>query len=932
MKIFFSFFGLFYALSLFAQETPPITNFKASTYNAENQNWEIAQAENGFIYIANNKGLLEYNGAAWQLYPSPNNTIIRSVNTVKDTVYTGAFMEFGYWVRDKTGELTYTSISSQVRDQMIEDENIWNILQIEKWVIFQSYERLYFYNTVEKSVHYFTDKHNYLKIFEIDGKLYILKFNGTITTVESGKEVLLQTLPQAYDIRLIVNLFKDDNRVIALTRNKGFFIWEGNNFYKWRTPADSLLDNAIVFNGIKLSDNSYVIGTISKGIYHLSSNGNVKYNIDQSNGLNNNTVLNLFEDKTGNVWAALDNGVDCLNMQSFIREYNDNSGTLGTTYTAMVFKGKLYVGTNQGLFYKSVNGTEKLHLVEGSKGQVWSLFLYKNQLICGHTTGAFLIEGNKAIRISDTPGIWAFRVFDNDKDILLMGHYSGLGFLRKRDNQWEQSGKIKNFDISARFFELVPNDKIYVNHEYKGLYKLTLGNDLEEFTDIELLEDIPKSKGSGLTKYMGKLLYSGKNGIYTLNPTTQTFEKDTVLGKLIPKEEYVSGKLIPDAKNRLWSFNEHNLAFLEMGLVSGEVVIDHIPIPNEKRKTTVSFENIQLVNDTQYIVGKTNGYLKLDLEKYDRVNRHTIYLNGVYKYNRDSVVPMALREKPELKYKEGSVQFRYSVPNFQKYKTVYFQYKLDGLNEDWSSWAPDADVVFEKLPFGDYTFLVRSKVGNQISENTANYSFTVKRPLFLSNMAIAGYLLAFVLLMYLINRLYNRSYQKQHLKIVKENQRKLAFNTLKNERELEKIKNEKLKHEIEAKNRELAISTMNIIKRNEFLRGIKKELKNSTDLPDNNAVYKLIEKNLNSTKDWNLFREAFNNADKDFLKRAKEKHPKLTPNDLKFCAYLRLNLTSKEIAPLLNISVKSVEVRRYRLRKKLQLDRNTNLTDYILRM
>ena len=92
----------------------------------------------------------------------------------------------------------------------------------------------------------------------------------------------------------------------------------------------------------------------------------------------------------------------------------------------------------------------------------------------------------------------------------------------------------------------------------------------------------------------------------------------------------------------------------------------------------------------------------------------------------------------------------------------------------------------------------------------------------------------------------------------------------------------------------------------------------------------LIEKNLNSTKDWDFFKEAFNNADKDFLKRAKKLHPDLTHNNLKFCAYLRLNLTSKEIAPLLNISVKSVEIRRYRLRKKLNLSSKTNLTDYIL--
>ncbi|RZW55635.1 MAG: LuxR family transcriptional regulator, partial [Flavobacteriaceae bacterium] len=96
------------------------------------------------------------------------------------------------------------------------------------------------------------------------------------------------------------------------------------------------------------------------------------------------------------------------------------------------------------------------------------------------------------------------------------------------------------------------------------------------------------------------------------------------------------------------------------------------------------------------------------------------------------------------------------------------------------------------------------------------------------------------------------------------------------------------------------------------------------------SVVKIIDKNLNNTEDWKMFEQAFNNADKDFLKKIKSEHSSLTPNDLKLCAYLRLNLSSKEIAPLLNISHRSVEVKRYRLRKKMNLPHKASLTHYIL--
>ena len=85
-------------------------------------------------------------------------------------------------------------------------------------------------------------------------------------------------------------------------------------------------------------------------------------------------------------------------------------------------------------------------------------------------------------------------------------------------------------------------------------------------------------------------------------------------------------------------------------------------------------------------------------------------------------------------------------------------------------------------------------------------------------------------------------------------------------------------------------------------------------------------------EDWHLFEQHFDQVHENFLKRIKEIHPGLTPKDLKICAYLRMNLSSKEIAPLLNISVRGVEISRYRLRKKLGLERDDNLIEYLMKV
>ncbi|WP_243456830.1 helix-turn-helix transcriptional regulator [Polaribacter batillariae] len=191
------------------------------------------------------------------------------------------------------------------------------------------------------------------------------------------------------------------------------------------------------------------------------------------------------------------------------------------------------------------------------------------------------------------------------------------------------------------------------------------------------------------------------------------------------------------------------------------------------------------------------------------------------------------------------------------------------------------------------------------------------------------YVLSSLFAFYSVHIASKRYYKKQREDLLEKTKKEAELKELASTQEIIKLNNEKLRNDIDNKNKELATSTMNIIKKNEFLNTIKTELINGGEKSVAKVV-KIIDKNLNNTDDWKMFQEAFNNADKKFLKKVKEKHPTLTPNDLRLCAYLRLNLSSKEIAPLLNISPRSVEVKRYRLRKKMNLPHDSNLTNYIL--
>jgi DNA-binding CsgD family transcriptional regulator len=188
-------------------------------------------------------------------------------------------------------------------------------------------------------------------------------------------------------------------------------------------------------------------------------------------------------------------------------------------------------------------------------------------------------------------------------------------------------------------------------------------------------------------------------------------------------------------------------------------------------------------------------------------------------------------------------------------------------------------------------------------------------------------------LAYYINNAYKKYYFKQNQKLIEENNLLLEIKELENEQQLMKVRNEQLSLDVNTKNRELALSNMSLIKKDELLSLIKEDLKKSSDEASSRSlksVINTINKNISEDNAWNVFKEAFDSADKDFLKKVKQAHTSLTPNDLRLCAYLRLNLSSKEIAPLLNISVRSVEIKRYRLRKKMDLLHETGLVEYIL--
>lgn len=913
----------------YAQELPPITNYRPQVYNGGNQNWSISQSTDKYIYVANNEGLLEFNGSTWELYPSPNRTILRSVHVTDGTIYTGSYMDFGYWKRDDFGRLQYTSLGEPIYSEMVEDEQFWKIKNSGQWILFQSLNRIYIYDTIKGGTKYINTS-GIVTMFETGDGIYFQEVNSGVFKISNGISEKVDALDSLRENR-IINVFEDKDALLILTETEGFFRLSQGKLTKWRTELDTILEGENIYSAIKLKDESYAIGTISKGLLHVGFSGNVLLELNQANGLNNNTVLSLFEDFNENVWVGLDNGITLINLKSRLSIFNDDEGKIGAVYDTQEFQGKLFLGTNQGLFYKKLDSDDSFTFVTGTSGQVWDLFIHDNSLFCGHNSGTFLVENESAKMISDIPGTWNIQIIPNSKS-LLQGNYAGISVLEKNGGDWRLGYSISGFDYSSRYLEIDSNNDLWVNHEYKGVFKLKMNENFDAITEVALDSTIDKGKSSGLIKYNDKILYAFSKGVFEFDPINNGFKKDSLLSASISGDNnYVSGRMIVDRDNSLWMFSESNINLISEGQFSEQVIVNTVSIPSKLRNSIIGYENISLLDDGRYILGTTSGYLLLDTSVERQVN-NSIYLNSITTLGSNGSAERITLGKEETKFSpnQNSLKFNYTTPNYDKYHTTSYQYFLEGYNEYWSDWDENGAMTFENLPHGSYNFKARSRTGDLLSENVIDVHFVIERPWFLSNLAVMSYFIFGILFFAGINWFYKRYYRRQREALLEKSNREMELKELEAQKEIIQLRNNHLNLDIEARNRELAISTMNMIKKNETLNDIKDELSKLENVEAIDPVMRIINKNINNKEDWKFFEEAFNHADKDFFKKVKELHPQLTSNDLRLCVYLRMNLSSKEIAPLLNISPRSVEIKRYRLRKKINLEREVNLNEYFI--
>jgi ligand-binding sensor domain-containing protein len=946
---------IFASLGTYCQNTiglPYIINYTKTQYHAGAQAFDIRQDSRGILYFANNDGLLSFDGARWRVNPLPTDSRVISMGIGRDgRIYTGSQKEIGYFAPGPGGKLEYTSLTDLIPKPQDFSE-VWDVIPVDDRVFFRANRNIYEYSNGRITPYHSIDW-NFLGYS--NGILLAHDHKAGLVEFQSGQWVPLNgaagIIPGWTKVTSFVPINKDSS--LITTMKTGMFILAGGRVTPFVSADIKGISQMNISDAKVIDDSTLAIGTNLGGCYIIDRRGNTIRHLTKETGIQNNNILALFTDKEKNLWIGLDNGIDYLAYNSPIKQIFPASQDRSSGYTADVFNNALYLGTANGLYRSPLSSKDiglsraDFQLVKRSKGLVWNLSEVNGHLLMGHNEGAFEIKDTGASLIANNSGFWRFQPMSTTSPSpwVVAGCYNGINFYNYENGRFIDKNIHSHFE--SALYSVIDDDVIWALHPFNGLYRVTMKNNVPDYTVYRSQPEIFTKNNNHLFKIKNRLVLTNSKGIFEFNHIAGKFESSVFFDSIFGKSHVQYMR--EDAKGRIWFIQNKRVGVVNFPDAHPRKL--YFPELDDKL-VGGNHEFIYPLNDHNVLLGGEEGFYLLDYSRYfqgqDSIpvflrsvrgmgRTDKVYFDGYYPDASDEVGHIN-QKRTGIGYDFNSVKFEFATPLYSHQNTIEYAVFLERFDKTWSDWSKKSEANYTNLPVGSYIFHVRARTPTGDASYICSYTFSILAPWYRSWWAYTIYGMLLVLSGIILYRQHEKKLANQQSVHDKEQEQTRYMHQLElghTESEIMRLENEKLANEVQYKNSELASTAMNMVQKNETLGKIREavlKLKKTTEpgqIEDGfKSIFRLLDEN-RIQQDWDTFAQHFDQVYSDFLSALKEEYPFLTTGDAKLCAYLRLNLSSKEIAQLMSITVKSVELSRYRLRKKLQLPKETNLMNFL---
>jgi len=757
----------------------PIQNFPRKEYNAQPQNWQITQGDDQLIYIANNGGLLIYNGEKWQERALKGESPAKSLMYYQDTIYIGGINELGYFLKDSIGKWQYHSLVHLIDQKHSDFQSVWNIHLKDNHILFQCHNHVFDLQPNRNEIITTSSEDEIANAYLFGDKYFLaLPKQGLCDLIEN--EIMPLSGGPILKHNRINGMIEtaDGEGYLLFTSSKGIFEMRMNKdlgrFYFKPFGTDPSKFVGKEFQSARRLPNGLISAIVmGTGVYFISEKGNIVNEINAATGLIDQNSYCQYIDQQTNLWVGTSNGISRIEINSTTSKYDTKFGLNGTVESFAKFRDTLFAATQSGLYYfdeeanRFIDG-EATHL------ECWGLDVVTidgvEHLLAAVNDGVYYYKSGKLINI-ELAYPWRFVQNPEKENEVFVGLDGGIGILNYDGSKWSYIDT--NTLIQGDVFNLLNhNNKLWLGTKKHGIYKLDPTNLFSNIQNFSANEGLPENAIVS-SPYDGKLILGARDGLYTIENGKAV--KSSLLEQINfeNKDDARVHRLSTDRKGQLWmvAYNERKTSF-DIGFISKAG--DELKW-NSSDFTVTSEEVIQSFyhdeNEVTWLGGGLGAFKYQPITGANANLEFPVYITSIrHSDNKDSSIvtlDIAKFAPEEYIYDNHNLWIDFAAPSFfgdRDNEVSHNEYSLylEGKDVTWSDWKMKTNVEYQNLPEGQYVFHLKAKdfYGN-ISEELS-YSFEILPPWYRSMVAYIMYVVAFGFILFISVKLGIRRVKKQN--------------------------------------------------------------------------------------------------------------------------------------------------------------------------
>jgi signal transduction histidine kinase len=763
----------------------PSEHYPPSLYDQDPQNWAITQTDRGLLYVANNEGILEYDGEDWRTLPTPAGTFVRSLAT-DSLVYVGAKGDFGVLRPDSIGVLRYHSLAEHVPDTARSFSDVWNTHTLDGAAYYQTSQYLFRWDG--STLETWSTPGSFHTSFRVKGTLYVRDRERGLLRMREDSLVSAVDGSPFVDAPIRMMAPHPRGGLLIATENEGLFLLQNREVRRLSEGARlrAFLEEHDLYHGCALPNDRYALATLGGGTAIIDATGRILRRLDGSAGLPDDVVNYVYAGREGELWMALNNeGIYRTSLTTSTTLFDARNGLEGVIRDFERHEGRMYAATGRGLYRLesgggSVNADPARFARRPGHPLAWDLLAAQDDLLAATEKGIYRVDDRQRIT---TRQAYTF-ARRPDASALYAGTETGITRLRRRDGRWTAAPVAKT-PSEIRSLTVGPNGHLWAGTIRGRILYLAPSTEAEDgprTVSFGPEAGLPEGYNSPLT-LDSRLAIRSRKGLYHLQtpetaPSSWHFTPSSVLPDDDGADTLAVKAFLNGEGGRLWA-------------ALGKRVYTGRPTPNG-RYTWSEVEALRFPKPGGvYLYAQPDSTLWLGTNKRAirftpadgaplssppttvraLVRRVTTLPEGTVLYGgapRGATPPTIT-----VPYSTNDLRIDVAAPLFNRVTAPQYQYRLTGRRAEWSAWTDRAHVTVSDLWEGRYTFRVRARGEKGRTSRVGLLTVHVEPPWYRSFWAYLLYGLGTGALLLGLRHYYRineerKEAQKQALKLEKE--------------------------------------------------------------------------------------------------------------------------------------------------------------------